>query len=825
MASEHSAGNRFRPVAVLVLLLVAVAPWFPAGAAGEQRARPVVSTPAVLSLKVALPLGPEEWTDDDDPLHNDIILNEPGIDGEEMVGWLQAAQWRRARGKWAEALEAYYKVINSPVDYLYKQPGVDEDRIYIGMKEFCRRQMESFPARGKQIFRLRYDRRVMKMYKKAAGNLDLNTLRLIQFNYALSSYSDDAMMLAADILYEQGNLNEAFYCYDRLIRKHPDTDKPLELAFARLGMCALRIGPSTLPLLRERCKTLQGALGNSPIIIPDDNGRRREISLRKFIAEIRAKLEATTAPKDAGTDTSMIDPAAFRNLKLKWKVTRDLGQAGAWNAALFDDRLFVDALGANKGMKVFDVGNGKITNILGGNIWNGASFSSRAVPGNEVFPVTVTRDSEHYYAIIPQNLQALNSGGQSGKVERWTTRLQAFDIRTTKMRWWWEPEQRSENNRRVETSHNPEAPGCSAEDRDFMGQAYLTSAPVRYGAWLYAGAVRVSDSGSQEYFVICLDPTTGALKWRTYIGSINCYMAAVFGPRGMFLSPVTGSRVCAANDTVFFTSNMGAVGAVNSVTGDVKWVAKYQKPRFADSTNRRVMAGPPFTWHETPPILLRNVRRSVEDDEEETISMLLVAPRDSDCLYAFDPETGRRLWERPLFPKDTSLSSLEPPRTLTLIGEKAVIFQNAVSNEMRVHYEQQRKRFGLSRRPPQGSRTVEVMGGKVLTIDIATGKLASFKAYLGSNETLIGPPVMTGSMLFLLAEHMEKGKPVRAVLGYETDGAANKAVVWEDVTQLCEGKKISRMIISPDRIIFVCEGAIYAYCPAGGKPETGPSNT
>jgi len=115
--------------------------------------------------------------------------------------------------------------------------------------------------------------------------------------------------------------------------------------------------------------------------------------------------------------------------------------------------------------------------------------------------------------------------------------------------------------------------------------------------------------------------------------------------------------------------------------------------------------------------------------------------------------------------------------------------------------------------------------GKALTIDVATGKLASFDAYLGSNETLIGPPVITGSMLFLLAEHMEKGKPVRAVLGYDINGPTNKVVVWEDVTQLCEGKRISKMIISSDRIIFVCEDAIYAYCPAGGKPETGSGNT
>ncbi len=839
MAPENILGNSSRARVVLAALLTAAVcmPWFPgivaSGTAEVWAEQPAGRWGSNKGLPVPLQFGgwgpvpqtmPVADFDDEseDGLNNDINLNVSDIDSEELAGYLRAGVRFHERRDWGNALKAYYMVINAPQDYLYKQSGLDEDRVYIGMKEFCRRRLESFPEEGRHIFKVRYDRTVRKMFEKACRELDLNTLRLIQFNYALSSYGDDAVSLAADILYEEGNLNEAIYYYDRLIRKHPDTDRPLELAYARLAMCALRIGPSTLPLLREHGGTLTGALGNRRIIAFDDDGRRLETSLRQFMADVRAKLQKMKQ-KIGDPGASSIDPGMFRNLELKWKITESRKHVGAWNAALFGDRLFLDPVGSPQGIKVFDIRTdirtGKIVNVLGQRVSRNVTFTSQNIPADELFPSTVSRDGMNYYAIMPQNLRTAR-GMSSVNVERWTTRLQAFDRRHNKIVWWWEPGQYSRKGNVVETSHNEAAPASSAEDRDFMGQAYLTSAPVRYGAYLYTGAIRITFMGSYEFFVVCFDPTTGGLKWRTYIGSLNSTTALWTRRHGQTAAPIVGSRVHVANDTVFFSSNMGVVGAINSVTGDVKWVTKYHRPALRMMRGNVITCGPPFMWHESPPIFLHNVRRKGRGDTEKTVSILIVAPRDSDHLYAFDPETGKRFWDRPLFAPGYPVSPLEPPRTFAILGDKIVIFQSALSMQTQpnIRYAMPMPGMPPVAEPARKDGDATLRGKKVFAVNTTTGKLDSFGAYLGDNETLVGRPIVTGSMIFLLIKHQEQDRAVYAVIGYDTGKSDAKIVVYRDVSELCDKMAIKRMFVTRDRVIFVCNGVVYAYGPPERKP-------
>lgn len=810
MTSRNKAGKSSRFWLFLAAVLAAV-PWFSGSAAGERqiwiqdgRAWPFIQ--------------PAEQADDvsSDGLNNEIRLNEPEIEGEELAACLQSALSLQKRGQWGEALKAYYTIIDSPVDYLCRQPDVDEGRVYIGMKEFCRRQMELFSAEGRRAYRLRYDNAVRKMLEKAAGDLDLATLRLIDFNYSLSSYGDDAVMLAADILYEEGSLNEAFYYYDRLIRRYPDTNTALEMAYARLGRCAMEIGPEALPRLAEHA--LPAALEKCVIAVAE-GGRMREMGLGEYLAEVCAKLRRMDPGR---VETSPVSPEMFRNLRLRYKIDSPTA-APAWNAEIYGESLFVDPVGSPQGITVYDVKTGKVVNVLGYIRSQETAFSSEATAADEVWPLTVSEDGGRYYAVMPQNLQPVQTPGYC-RVQRWATRLQAFDRRTNKIVWWWRPEQVTKGGVLTETSSNDAARGATGEDCDFMGQSCLASAPVRYGAYLYAGAVRITTEGTQEFYVTCFDPLTGALKWRSLIGSLSP-TTVVMDPGGRTMAtPVAGSRICAANDTIFFTSNMGVAGAVNSVTGDVKWVAKYHRPAASGYGNQMYLCAPPFIWHESPPAFLHNVRRKAADGSEYSVSMLVVAPRDSDCLYSFDPETGKRMWEVPALGPRKFVTAFEPPRALAIVGDKAVIFQSAVNAELRQRYENDLSRIPEFRGGGFGKKTGKdaVSAEKVLTIDLATGKRDSFGAYLGENEVLIGRPTVIGGMLFLLVEQTFEdrasgaARTTRSLIGYNTAGN-DKVAVWEDVTEVCGNRRINKFFITNEGVIFICDGAIYACGPAGGE--------
>jgi len=762
----------------------------------------------------------ENYAVSEDGLNNTMTLNEADADSSEIVGHLHSAVDEQQRGQWNDALKDYYFVINAPKDFLYKRSGLDEDRVYIGLKEFCRQQLENFPQEGRDAFNRQFENIVKDMYERARRDLDLDTLKVIHFNYGLSKYSGDALLLTADVLYEQGNVNEAFAYYNRLITKQAATSQAPGVIYGRLSTCALKIGASVLPIMRERGKEVEGDLGNAKLMSVGPHGEHIEVVLKEFVNNVIKKLEATANAGAAATAPQDIDVGMFNRLELKWKPDNNLGMARSWNAGLFGNRLFVDPMGSPFGIGLFDARSGKIINVIGSTQSPRQSFDSKILAGNELIPQTISEDADNHYVVIPYSLKEQPVPGFN-LVERWGTRLLAHNNRTNKLMWYWtDPGEQDLIG----------VPVSGTEARQFMSEVYLTAAPVRYGAYLYTGAVRVARPASLEYYVVCFDAVSGAIKWRTFIGEDSPSAVehpAAGGPGA--LMPAPGSEVCVANDSVFFTTNMGAVGAVNAVTGDVRWVAKYHKPPQFFMGNGLNTCDPLYIWHASAPVLLPNVVRKNAKGKDETVSMLVVAPRDSDHLYAYDPDTGKRIWDKSMRANDNvPVEPNAPPRLVEYINGKAMIFQSALDETSKIRAEQTALRLKRSEEPPQETPPpAEGQPGQppaapaqsVLTkaqmLDLATGNEVPFSAYLGQNSMVLGRPIVFGPLVFLLISTMDKGQPIYAVIGYDTS-KNDKIVVYKEVGAMCEGKKIYRMFITPDRVIFVCDGSVYAYGPAGG---------
>jgi outer membrane protein assembly factor BamB/tetratricopeptide (TPR) repeat protein len=765
-----------------------------------------------------------------DGLNNSIQLNEADVDSSEIIGHLHSALASQERGEWIDALTEYYYVINSPSDFLYKRSGLDQERVYIGLKEFCRQQLESFPEEGKLAFKAQYENAVKALYEKAQADLDLDTLRMIHFNYALSTYSGDALLLTANVLYEGNRINEAFSYYNRLITRQPEMHQPISVAYAGLGKCALNLGASVLPIMRDRRKELEGELGDQKMVIADESGAHVETTLRKFTDDVIAKLEAMADKAATAAAAETIDISMFNRLQLQWKTAANLGMAAFWTGELFGNKLFIDPMGSPTGIRVLDVNTGKTINVLGSMQSRKQDFTSAVLPGDELVAQAVSEDADNYYAAMPYNLKKGTVPG-FGLVERWGTRLLAFSRRTNKLIWYW-TDPADQNVAGVPVSRN--------EDRQFMSEIYMTSAPVRNGAYLYAGAVRVAKPATLEYYIICLDAATGAIRWRTYIGNNTPMPVGYTEPSGGgALMPAAGSNVCVANDTVFFTSNMGAVGAVNAITGDVKWAAKYHKPPTYFTGNGTMIPDPLCVWYASAPLYMPNVVRKGANGRDENISMLVVAPRDSDHLYAFDPETGKRIWDRPMRATDNvPLSPDSPPMVMTELNGKAMIFQSGLDETRRVRAEQEitdirrdEERVNEEENPPQepaqppaqpAQQQAKPLLTKTQMIDLAIGTEAPFYAYLGQDAVVLGKPATFGPLVVLLTSSVYKGQTTYAIIVYDTS-KNDKIVLYKEIGDMCEGKRVYRMFISGEKVAFLCDGAVYVY--GSGAPATPPTPT
>ncbi|MBN1442413.1 MAG: PQQ-binding-like beta-propeller repeat protein, partial [Planctomycetes bacterium] len=194
---------------------------------------------------------------------------------------------------------------------------------------------------------------------------------------------------------------------------------------------------------------------------------------------------------------------------------------------------------------------------------------------------------------------------QSGKAEYSSNHLLAFDAESGKLRW--------------------KVSGRSAGGMDARGLAF-TAPPAPAGGLLVAPATR--DGG---YYLVGIDASEmdASVRWisRYYSFSTSYYIRY-----GSLIEQ--GSMVAASGGVVYFVPGHGLAGAAEAEGGRLRWLSRYR-------SRIRLGAGyNPYTgrggWSNSHPILVRGEKRS----------WLVAAPRDSDYLTVFDPETGGVVWER-----------------------------------------------------------------------------------------------------------------------------------------------------------------------------------
>lgn len=164
---------------------------------------------------------------------------------------------------------------------------------------------------------------------------------------------------------------------------------------------------------------------------------------------------------------------------------------------------------------------------------------------------------------------------------------------------------------------------------DLLSQGRLLWKAVPDDGWAYEGAplvrgddvyvtMRRSDIRPQAY-VACLDARTGTRRWLQFV------CAAETPSRGIF-SEVSNGLLTLVGDTLYFNTNLGAVAALATRDGRIRWLTTY--PRALKGN----LLQPAAHW-------ARDLTPCLADR-----GTLYVAPADTPYIFALAADNGQMLW-------------------------------------------------------------------------------------------------------------------------------------------------------------------------------------
>ncbi len=183
--------------------------------------------------------------------------------------------------------------------------------------------------------------------------------------------------------------------------------------------------------------------------------------------------------------------------------------------------------------------------------------------------------------------------------------------RSLTLRHWW-GEKRELNGRVVWDTH--QHPDPRVRPLSFNSKPLVVGDEVLALGWLW--------SGYTDVYLCCFDRRTGALRFRTLLVS-NQVELTRFG--FMACEPFLG-QLSIADDTVYASTNMGAVAAVTLGSGTLEWLTEYFPVRSARKLTwrRRSMPhpyDPPVYWDHADPIVAKDRVLFVSQDSRQVIAV------------------------------------------------------------------------------------------------------------------------------------------------------------------------------------------------------------
>ncbi|MCH7702289.1 MAG: PQQ-binding-like beta-propeller repeat protein [Planctomycetes bacterium] len=165
--------------------------------------------------------------------------------------------------------------------------------------------------------------------------------------------------------------------------------------------------------------------------------------------------------------------------------------------------------------------------------------------------------------------------------------------------------------------------GRTADRADPLGRVEFLAPPILVAGLLWSPILDLSDSAGagNELSMVALDPRSGQQIHRVMLCSLS--RTSGFGRSALYPA--------AAEHTLYIPTGHGLLLAMDAEQGIVRWASQYESRQSSASNARRPRSSPgPGQWSCSPPVVCG--------------SAVVLAPVDGRQVMAFDRNDGHRLW-------------------------------------------------------------------------------------------------------------------------------------------------------------------------------------
>lgn len=557
-----------------------------------------------------------------------------------------------AEGRYAQALAIYEEAVEKGPDTVIP---VDRARGR-GVREYVLGEIGKWPAEGRAAYRRSIDPRAGQLFESAQRNRDAEALERLVEQYPYSSFTGDALSLAANLRQDSGDGAGAAAALERLLALEGQVPQPALLA--RLGMAWSRAGEKAR--VEELAVRAEREHRGAAVRVAG-----RDVDLAGHLRELaRGARPRVSAPPLTIPAWEMLGgaPSGWRVAEPGVEPARPV-----WSVQIqrprFDQQ---EEAGARFGAglsytpafrPIFPAVSDGVLFVHNGNTVHALNFYASAPdplwqfrvppPGDPMFDDRVIHAVTAHEGRVYATLVTAMGGSEDQlgyvRVKFPFPRRALFALDASSGRLLWQF-------------------GGRLEGKDLPEVATFSAPPAPEGDRLYVGAVEQRHPTDPfKHHVLCLDAATGRTIWSTFVASggteINLF--------GNSTRESLGTPVCVTADSVVYGTNHGVIAAMEKRTGRLRWTYRYRQLPVNPTRNVYVSKNP-LGWVNTPPVA--------------ALGIVVVTPTDSPAFYGLELATGERLWEGFRFPQVRSIYGLRG--STLVVGGEVIEFYDLLSGRL-----------------------------------------------------------------------------------------------------------------------------------------------
>jgi outer membrane protein assembly factor BamB len=578
----------------------------------------------------------------------------------DAVKLIEAGLEAAKNSDWANAVKNYQEAMEKHPENIVPYP--DQPNTFVGVKHLCKKLLSDLPPEGKKTYRNIFDPAARTLLETAQATGDQSFLNQLTERYLYTSYGIKSSYLSAMAYMEKEEFDNASNLLETItdiIKQSDAKEIPLTQVLAFRIICYSRL---------RQINRLQKLYDIVSKDYPEMKILRHDsvLLLADFAKEELSALKSMELAVTGDWDTYGGDNCHSKTMGSRIETQPPL----MWSFNIPETRIIPTNIGfsgqllpPNKYLPYFpSIHNGILYlgtetavyafNLITLNenkqpdiVWKFESgfFNNPIYEERTVFPITISQDK------VFANLITSTSRGLREQIYpsyyldvRYPfphRTLFAFNAATGKTAW---------------------SAGDEFDKRAFFKKASFPLPPIVDYNRVYAVAVYNENATDLPQQYLCsFNASTGELYWKTFITS-GILEVNLFNNPAREIMP---SMVTVDDDSIYCSSNVGVVSAIDKHTGMIKWIKKYGQLEIT-VTRGDSPARLPLLWVNNPLIKTQLADKQV----------LIVAPIDSNYLYALDAETGKELWQwngSPLAPVRYVLGIKN--NILYLQGENSVI--------------------------------------------------------------------------------------------------------------------------------------------------------